>query len=150
MKELIIILLLILSLSCKSQYRIGRFTIQDSDLHCSVGNIISFGTGVLIKKMWSEYNWKAILGSFIAGVSAANFKEYIYDKAWHKGVFSYEDIFYTYWGTIIGTLCTLIYCVIKDNKLNEELEKFEDLNYIDINRALQDTTSRLIIKQKID
>jgi len=53
---------------------------------------------------------KSCLIGFGAGALAGFSKEYIWDKAMKKGVFSYEDLATTVWGAAVGGI--VIRCII--------------------------------------
>ena len=99
MKPLILILLLTLSLRGQS----------DDTKHFYAG----FGITCISSSIANHYldnPTKSCLIGFGAGVLAGFGKEYIYDRAMNKGVFSYEDLATTVWGAAVGGI--VIRCVI--------------------------------------
>lgn len=57
-----------------------------------------------------------------AGFTADVCKEFIHDKMLKKGVFSYDDLFMTAWGTVIGAMVERCWIDWRERKRN--VEKF--------------------------
>ena len=54
----------------------------------------------------------SILVGFLIGNATGFGKEFIWDKALGKGVFNWQDILSTLWGTIVGSIILLIILTI--------------------------------------
>lgn len=111
MKKLILILL------CSNMF--GQ-KFDDKALHFYSGAGITFVTGSIV----NHYTHKPTLSTWVGigtGVLAGLGKEYIYDKAMNKGVFSKDDYLMTFWGAACGGV--VIRCAIDFRSRGSEPNK---------------------------
>jgi len=112
-----ILLIFLLSFGLKAQ------PIQkDEALHLMVGAISAYGMGKYIYKKFDMFGLSMVTGySFSMGLTLS--KEFIHDKQWQRGTFSYNDIFYGYIGDNYGTFYLAVDIGSHRKKENEYAEK---------------------------
>ena len=78
--------------------------IDDKALHVYACLVISVITGVLCYCYLNTGILVSITNGFVLAIVIGFAKEFIWDKALGKGTFNWWDIFYDFWGALIGAL----------------------------------------------
>jgi hypothetical protein len=81
---------------------------NDKTLHVWAGMIISITTALLLFYFTEIHMGYIYLIGLSMGILAGAFKEWIWDKALKLGVFSYQDFYFTIWGSVCGTVISIM------------------------------------------
>lgn len=127
MKNIFLILLVVLSLNCKSQTINKTWSkINDDTKHYYAGFLITSITGEVVLRKTGKVGLSIGTG-FLAGVVAGIAKEAIYDGMMKKGVVNNWDAFHTGWGAIGGAIGLTISIDMESKIRVENEEKFKNL-----------------------
>lgn len=112
------ILLILISLNLSSQ-------IDDKTLHVYSGFAITMVTSEVLQGC-NVKPWKAVLIGLGAGVLAGGGKEWIWDKAMHRGTPNVWDFTSTCWGSLIAVAIEIPIIDLKarrrDKLINKQIE----------------------------
>lgn len=105
MKTTLLSLLIAISFALNAQdaSRSTLKKINDNDLHFLAGNAISAGVGYSMHFL-TDRPVLSCLAGFVTGTAVGIGKEFIYDRAMHRGTFSTGDMATTAWGALVGSL----------------------------------------------
>lgn len=113
----VLIILLFLTMNVSSQIKM-----KDDTKHFYSGFVISVGCAEITNQLIDRPTISSIIGSLI-GSSVGIFKEEIYDKRMHRGVYSKSDMAMTAWGSVCGGMVVRVHFDLqmkKQNKLHKE------------------------------
>lgn len=119
-----IFLFLYLSLSAQNpHFQLGshkvNIIIDDKTKHVYAGMGITVSSA-MISNHFLFKNKQPLLSigiGFIMGTLAGIVKESIWDKRMHFGTCDNRDAYATSWGSLVGTICVIIYFDNRENKL---------------------------------
>lgn len=113
----VLIILLFLAMNVSSQIKM-----KDDTKHFYSGFVIAVGSAEVINQIIERPALSSFIGSLI-GTGAGIFKEEVYDKRMHRGVYSKSDMAMTTWGSICGGMVVRVHFdlqIKKRNKLHKE------------------------------
>lgn len=126
----LIILLTLINLRLVSQVTVPVINLKISDYneHYGVSGAV---TGLATSSLYflTERNLLSSFGGASFGLSVGLAKEYIWDRAWHNGVFSINDID----ADVRGVMMANFVCIVSIDRMEKRNAKLDTLRYINLN-----------------
>jgi VanZ family protein len=75
----------------------------------------------------TQRTWLSIGAGALAGAGAGIAKEYINDRAWHRGTFDVNDMYMTFWGTAVGCAVSRVTIDLIERHKDKRQLKLEEM-----------------------